>query len=740
MSEQTAHTTAGAPTTLPLIVLDGAVVFPYTVASLPLDDDTTPAADAALKDGRLVLLAARREDADQDAPLALQLHRVGVVARIEQAGTLPNGMSGIVVRGLVRALLDEQTQSEPYPRFAFAERPDVFVKTPELAELMTEVHAAIDAVLDIMPGVPQEIRNFVRSIDDPGQLADNTGYSPDYTFAERQELLETFDVAERLRKVRDFYRNRYAMLEVQVRLRQEVQDSAAKQQREFYLRQQLQAIRKELGEDDSESAGLDDLREKLAAANLPEIARKEADRELRRLEQINNSSPEYQMIRTYLEWVAELPWGKTTGGAIDIAYARQVLDEDHYGLTQIKERLLEHLAVKQRRESLSEQDGGAAGLSGGREPILAFVGPPGVGKTSLGQSIARALGRTFVRMSLGGVRDEAELRGFRRTYIGSAPGRIIQELRRAGTSDPVVVLDEVDKLGNDYRGDPAAALLEVLDPEQNNTFTDHYLNLPFDLSKVLFIATANTWDTVPPALRDRMEVIELSGYIEDEKVHIAQQHLVPKQIRANGLTPAEVTVEEPALRAIIGGYTREAGVRNLERQIGTVLRKVTRQLAEQGPGARGQGPEDQSENPTPDPRLLTPDPVVVTKDFVRTSLGRPRFYNEAKERIDQPGVVTGLVWTPVGGDIIFVEAAAVEGNKELRLTGQLGDVMRESAEAALTYVRSRANSLGVDPTRTRSTSTCRAARCRRTGRRPASRWRRRWPRRRPGGWCATTWQ
>src|SRR5262245_34844651 len=663
MTEQTQQSNNGATQTLPLIVLDGAVVFPYTVVTLPLEDDTAPAAEAALKNGRMVLLAARREDADDDAPLALQLHRVGVVARIEQAGTLPNGASGLVLRGIVRAVLGEQTQSEPHPRFSFTERPDAFTKTPELQALMTEVHAAIDAVLDARPGIPQEIRNFVRSIDDPGHLADNTGYSPDYTFAERQELLETFDVAERLRKVRDFYRKQLALLEVQARLRQEVNDSATKQQREFYLRQQMQAIRKELGEDDPEAAELDDLREKLAGVDLPEAARKEADRELSRLDRMNTASPEYQMVRTYLEWLAELPWGKATGGEIDVTYARQVLDEDHYGLEKIKERILEYLAVKKRREELGDTEVRS------REPILAFVGPPGVGKTSLGQSIARALGRTFVRMSLGGVRDEAELRGFRRTYIGSQPGRLIQELRRAGTSDPVILLDEIDKLGNDYRGDPAAALLEVLDPEQNHTFTDHYLNLPFDLSKVLFIATANTWDTVQPALRDRMEVIELSGYIEDEKVRIAQQHLLPKQVRSNGLRPEEVSVEEAALRDIIGGYTREAGVRNLERQIGNVLRKVTRQIAE-GSGIRDQGSEVSNAVETPDPRPLTPDPVVVTKDFVRNALGRPRFYNEAKERIDQPGVSTGLVWTPVGGDIIFVEASAVEGNKELRLTGQ----------------------------------------------------------------------
>ncbi len=689
MSEQIPEETTSTVQTLPLIILDGVVVFPYTVVSLPLDSDNAQAAEAALKEGRMVLLVARREDASDTAPLSEQLHQIGVVARIEQAGTLPNGVSGVVVRGIVRAQLGEQDAQAAYPRFAYTERPDVFERTLELEQLKTEVHAAIDAVLELRPGITQEIRNFVRSIEDPGHLADNTGYSPDYTFAERQDLLETFDIIARLTKVRDFYRKQFALLDVQARLRQEVQESAARQQREFFLRQQMRAIQKELGEDDPETAALADLREKLAAANLPEVARKEAERELSRLERINAASPEYQMIRTYLEWVAELPWNNPTGGEINIAHTRSVLNADHYGLEKIKERILEYLAVKQRRATLE------LGNERSREPILAFVGPPGVGKTSLGQSIARALGRQFVRMSLGGVRDEAELRGFRRTYIGSQPGRIIQELRRAGTSDPVILLDEIDKLGQDYRGDPAAALLEVLDPEQNHTFTDHYLNLPFDLSKVLFIATANDISAVPPALRDRLELIELSGYIEDEKVHIAQQHLVPRQIKTNGLRPSEVVVEEPALRRIISDYTREAGVRNLERQIGTVLRKVTRQLAEAADLETGEAANvaDQGEA-TVD---TAPASFTVTTEFVRNVLGRPRFYNEARERIDQPGISTGLVWTPVGGDIVFVEAAAVPGNKELKLTGQLGDVMRESAEAALTYVRSRSMALGIDP-------------------------------------------
>lgn len=680
--------TSSAQQSLPLIVLDGAVVFPYTVITLPLDNENLAAAEAAMQANRLVLLAARREDAESDSPLPLQLHSIGVVARIEQLGKLPNGASAAVVRGLVRAQLGEESATSPYHCFTFTEYPDVFVRSPELEALMMDVHATIDAVLELRQGVPQEIRNFVRSIDDPGHLADNTGYSPDYTFAERQDLLETFDITARLTKVRDFYRKQLALLQVQTKLRQEVEESTAKQQREFYLRQQMRAIQKELGEEDADAAELDDLREKLDAASMPETARKEAEREFSRLKRMNNASPEYQMVRTYLEWMTELPWNKPSGVEIDVAHTRAVLDADHHGLERIKERILEYLAVKKRREAMANVEDRS------REPILAFVGPPGVGKTSLGQSIARALGRPFVRMALGGVRDEAELRGFRRTYIGSQPGRIIQELRRAGASDPVVVLDEIDKLGNDWRGDPSSALLEVLDPEQNHTFTDHYLNVPFDLSKVLFIATANTFDTVPAALRDRLELIELSGYTAEEKVTIARQHLVPRQLHANGLTADEVSVEDDALRAIIHDYTRESGVRNLERQVGSVLRKVTRQITEVVPT---QSHADDAVLMQPEQSDHNGQAVQVTPSFVRNALGRPRFHNEVRERIDQPGVSTGLVYTPVGGDIVFVEAAVVPGSKELKITGQLGEVMRESAEAALTYVRSRAWALGISP-------------------------------------------
>ncbi len=685
----TMQTEETSETTLPLVALDESVVFPYTIVRLGVnaDADTATAVEAGMEQERRLLLVARREDADTNAPLAEQLHRVGVVAQIEQSGKLPGGESVVVVQGLVRAEIGEQVQNEPYPAFTYIEHPDVFEHTAELESLMEEARAAIDAVLARRPGIPQEVRNFVRGIEDPGHLADNTGYSPDYSFAERQDLLETFDVAERLHKVRAAYARQLVLLDTQDKLRQDVEDSVSQQQREMFLRQQMRAIQKELGENDAEADELEELRQKLGEANLPAEARKEADRELSRLGRMNTASPEYQMTRTYLEWLAELPWKKPTGNEIDIDHSAEVLNTDHYGLDKVKERILEYLAVRQRRASRALQADEPEDRS--REPILALVGPPGVGKTSLGQSIARALGRKFVRMSLGGVRDEAELRGFRRTYIGSAPGRLIQELRRAGSSDPVILLDEIDKLGMDYRGDPSSALLEVLDPEQNHTFTDHYLGVPFDLSKVLFLATANNIDTVPPALRDRLEIIQLSGYTEEEKVRIAEQHLVPRQRRTNSLLPEEVTVTETALRSIINDYTREAGVRSLERQLGNVLRKVTRHLIEQS--------QTSTRVELNDHVTQAPEQLVVTPEFVRTALGRPRFHAEAREPINQPGISTGLVWTPTGGDIVYVEALSVPGKKELKITGQLGEVMRESAEAALSYVRSRAKALRITP-------------------------------------------
>lgn len=672
---------------LPVIRLRSTVILPFTVITLPLNDEINLAIEASKQSDRKVLVAVYvpndddidDEVDDDEAQTSLthndaspELVAIATIAKIEQTGRLPGGINGVVVRGLHRA---EISDVELHDGLAFAQFHTIEEAVPSdenVEKLKLEVRAAIDAVLELRGDIPQEIRNFVRNIEDPRQLADNTGYSPDYTLRERITLLTTVDVLERLRFVRNAYHKQYAILEVQQRLRQEVEDGTAKQQREFYLRQQLRAIQKELGEDTDEFNENEELRERLAKANLPEHARKEADRELSRLLRINSASPEHQIIRTYLEWLADLPWEKPSSNEINIAHTREVLDGDHYGLTKVKERILEYLAVRRRRQLQPSVAGERS-----REPILALVGPPGVGKTSLGQSIAKALGRSFVRMSLGGVRDEAELRGFRRTYIGSAPGRIIQELRRAGTSDPVILLDEIDKLGNDFRGDPASALLEVLDPEQNSTFTDHYLNVAFDLSKVFFIATANTLDTIPGPLRDRLEIIELSSYIEDEKMEIAKRHLVSKQMRTNALSEHDVVVNDDAVRYIVQSYTRESGVRNLERQIGSVLRKIARTL------------EEHPNNPRP---------VVVDRTWIQMALGQPKFFNEDRETITQAGISTGLVWTAVGGDIVYVEAALMPGAKEVRITGQLGDVMRESVEAALTCVRTRAPQLGISDT------------------------------------------
>ena len=656
-----------AQPTLPVIVLDENIILPHMTITLPAGDAPIAAALEAAGEERLVLLAPQLLDVDDDVPLADSLSEIGVVARVEQIGWSPSlGGRGVVLRGRARARIEGFTQEEPFPVARYTELPDVEEDSEELRALTEETRATIVALLDARGDVPREIRSFVLNIESPGQLADNTGYSPDYTRQERLELLGTVDVAARLRRVQELYRRQIAIQQVQSRIREEVRQGAERQQHEFFLRQQLKAIRKELGEDEDEADDLTVLRERVEAAGLPEEARKEADRELKRLERTPPASPEHQMIRTYLEWLADLPWSKESGGKIDVAFAREVLDADHEGLDKVKERLLEHLAVKQRRQ---ERGGPTTGL---REPILALVGPPGVGKTSLGQSVARALGRPFGRMSLGGMRDEAELRGHRRTYIGALPGRLIQTIRRAGAADPVIMLDEIDKLGNDWRGDPSSALLEILDPEQNHAFLDHYLSVPFDLSRVLFIATANTLDTIAPPLRDRMEVITIPGYVEAEKLKIARHHLLPKQLTTHGLSEEEATVEDEAIRAIIHDYTREAGVRNLDRELAGVLRKVTRQLAEGGTA-----------------------PVTVTRETVRAALGKPRFQAETREVSDQPGIATGLVWTPVGGDIVFIEAAAAKGNGKLKLTGQLGDVMRESVEAALTAVRSRSATLGI---------------------------------------------
>ena len=555
----------------------------------------------------------------------------------------------------------------------------------------------------LIPELPDELVSAAESLTDPRQVAYLVASTPLLDGAARQEILELESVDAKLRRLVEILQHEESVRELGQRIASETQNRMTKTQREYYLREQLRSIQQELGgdEDDPELA---DLRRRIAEANLPEEARREADRELERLASIPSASPEHGIIRTYLDWIANLPWDTLSGGEIDVARAREVLDEDHYDLEKIKDRILEYLAVRKLREERQaiqkEEEVVPANVGvdvsgegeivpepapnvqqetpgdrAAREPILLFVGPPGVGKTSLGQSIARALGRKFARASLGGVHDESEVRGHRRTYIGALPGRIIQSIRRAETRDPVFMLDEIDKVGSDWRGDPSSALLEVLDPAQNHAFFDNYLGVPFDLSQVLFIATANTTDTIPGPLLDRMEVIPLSGYTDEEKVQIAQKYLLPKQITAHGLQPDELKIEDEALRHIVRDYTREAGVRSLERQIATVARKVARDIVEGKTGG-----------------------VRVTPENVTDYLGRPRFFDEVAERTDRPGVATGLAWTPTGGDVLFVEATMMPSSEErLILTGMLGDVMRESAQAALSYVRSNAESLGVDP-------------------------------------------
>src|SRR3712207_2198254 len=567
------------------------------------------------------------------------------------------------------------------------------------------------AVLDLfrrlvalIPEVPDEVGAAAETVTDPRQVAYLVASTGLLDGAARQEILELEPVEAKLRRLIEVLQHEESVRELGQQIAAETQGRMSKQQREYFLREQLRSIQQELGEggDDPEIA---ELRRKIAEATLPEDVRREAERELERLATIPPASPEHGIIRTYLDWIAELPWDKLSGGEIDIARARQVLDEDHYDLEKIKDRILEYLAVRklrEDREAAQKEDEQVVPANVGvevegegeivpepepnvtretptdraaREPILLFVGPPGVGKTSLGQSIARALGREFVRLSLGGVHDESEIRGHRRTYIGALPGRIIQALRRGETRDPVFMLDEIDKVGSDWRGDPSSALLEVLDPAQNHTFLDNYLGVPFDLSQVLFIATANTTDTIPAPLLDRMEVIPLTGYTDEEKVQIARKYLVPKQVAAHGLTAEELTIDDDALRRVVRDYTREAGVRNLERQIATIARKVARDVVE-GKDGTGQ----------------------VTAENVVDYLGRPRFFDEVAERTDRPGVATGLAWTPTGGDVLFVEATMMPSSEErLILTGMLGDVMRESAQAALSYVRSNAESLGIDP-------------------------------------------
>jgi ATP-dependent Lon protease len=579
-------------------------------------------------------------------------------------------MDALVIRGLHRALVGVGVPGTGDATWIQATpAPDPETPTPRAEDLAREYRATIENLIEAR-GVPQ-VADFIRGIREPGQVADLAGYSPDLTIEQKVEVLETLDVEDRLEKVLAWAKDSLAEESLKDKIRNDVREGMERNQREFILRQQMDAIRKELGEDSEESV-VEEYRKKIDEAGMPENVRKEAERELGRLERMSEQSPEYGWIRTYLDWMTELPWDVRTEDNLDIDEARRILDEDHTGLDDVKERIIEYLAVRKLRQERG------LGVEGGRGSgaILTLVGPPGVGKTSLGESVARALGRKFVRVSLGGIHDEAEIRGHRRTYVGALPGRIVRGLKEAGTKNPVFMLDEIDKVGADWRGDPSSALLEVLDPAQNHTFRDHYLEVDLDLSEVLFIATGNVAETIPGPLLDRMEVIRLDGYTEDEKVAIARDHLLRRQEERNGLRPDEVEVTDAALRTVVGDYTREAGVRNLERELGKLLRKVATGLAS------GQ----------------TTAPVTIEEPQVREYLGRPRFFFEAADRTSVPGVATGLAVTGTGGDVLFVEATRMEGkgDDDLTLTGQLGDVMKESVRIALSYVRSHADDLGVD--------------------------------------------
>jgi ATP-dependent Lon protease len=673
------------PDTLPILPLKETVVYPLTMMPLGAGQERSiRLIDDVMRGNRLVGLVAQKS-AEIETAGPDDTFRVGTAARIARMLRTPDGTIQIIVQGLERIRILAYTEEQPYLMARIEEAPETIEDGVELEALKRNAVQLFQRLVSLVQYLPNELALAALNIDDPRQVVYLIANSVQMDLDLRQDLLEENSVQEKLRKMTQFLTKELEVLELGKKIQSQAQEEMGKAQREYFLREQLKAIQKELGEESEEAATINQLRQQIDQAEMPEEAHKESMRELSRLEKLPAASPEYSVIRTYLDILVSLPWNKSTGQKIDVAYAREVLDEDHYDLEKVKDRILEYLAVRRLKE---ERLGSEAGIEThkdgkeekvpawvGREPILCFVGPPGVGKTSLGHSIARALGREFVRMSLGGIHDESEIRGHRRTYIGAMPGRIIQTLRRAGTNDPVMMLDEVDKVGADWRGDPSSALLEVLDPEQNYNFRDNYLDLAFDLSRVMFIATANSLEPIPPPLRDRMEILELSGYTEEQKLHIARRYLLPKQIKANGLKEGEISIDDAAIRRIINEYTREAGVRNLEREIATVCRKVAMRVAE---GQAG--------------------PFHVTADQMPELLGRPRFMEEVAERIDRPGVVTGLAWTPVGGDIMFIEAAMTPSRENrLILTGQLGDVMRESAQAALSYVRSNAVTLGIDP-------------------------------------------
>ncbi len=665
------------PEELAILPLRGVVVYPLTFQALNVGQSRSIQLvdDATLSKQPIGLVASRNPELEEPGPD--DVYEVGVAAAIHRMIKAPDGTIRLLVQGLERIRIDEWTGEQPYLRARVSVVPDEVEESIEVEALMRNATDLLRRLVSLVSQLPDELLMAAINLDDPRQLVYFIATNIRMELPDAQAILEIDSVREKLLKLTNILTKELEVLELGRKIQTEAQSEMEKMQREYFLREQLKAIKKELGEEDEQTLEIEEYRTKIAAAGMAEEAEKEALRELSRMEKMPPQAAEYSVIKTYLDWLTDMPWQVATEDQLDIAHARQVLDEDHYDLEELKERILEYLAVRklkqERHEERDEQEPVDSIRQEREGVILCFVGPPGTGKTSLGRSIARALGRNFIRMSLGGMRDEAEIRGHRRTYIGAMPGRIIQGLKRAGTRNPVFMLDEIDKVGADWRGDPSSALLEVLDPEQNRDFRDHYLDVPFDLSQVMFITTANMLSPVPAPLRDRMEILELDGYTEEEKVRIAQGYLLARQIRENSLRPQEVSFEDDAIRAIIRDYTREAGVRNLERQIGTVCRKIATKVAED---------ENQS--------------FHIEADDLVEYLGKPRFYFEAAQRTEVPGVATGLVWTPTGGDITFIEATKMTGSKQLILTGKLGDVMKESAQAAVSFVRSKASDLEID--------------------------------------------
>jgi ATP-dependent Lon protease len=649
------------PDILPLLPVRDVVVYPYMILPLFVGREISIAAvDYALSRDRLIFLATQKDVSDED-PSQEAIYTIGTVAMIMRMLKLPDGRVKILVQGLSKGRIEEYLTTRPFysVRIERVAEPLPVESTLEMEALMRTVKEQLTKIVSLGKVISPEVMVIVENMQEPGSLADIIASNIGLKVEEAQRLMEILDPMERLNRVNEHLNKEFELLNMQARIQSAAKEEMGKSQREYFLREQLRAIQQELGETDARSEEINELRKAIESAKMPPAVGKEALKQLGRLEQMHPDAAESGMLRTYLDWLVELPWSKSSRDALDIVKARGILDEDHFYLEKIKDRILEFLAVRKLKKKM-------------KGPILCFVGPPGVGKTSLGKSIARAMGRKFVRISLGGVRDEAEIRGHRRTYVGALPGRILQGLKQAGTNNPVFMLDEIDKIGADFRGDPSSALLEVLDPEQNHAFSDHYINLPFNLSNVMFIATANQIDTVPAALQDRMEVINLSGYTEEEKLQIAKRYLVPRQIRENGISDDILTISDEALKTLIAKYTREAGLRNLEREIGSICRKVARKVAEKGSKR-----------------------FVVNAATIPGYLGPPRFLREAEMEKNEVGVVTGLAWTPVGGEVLFVEATVMKGKGVLSLTGYLGEVMKESVQAALSYIRSKAGELSL---------------------------------------------